>query len=251
MSTDKRNTLLAAALAVVVLVAGGLAYRILADRLGRVGDHVALPPGTLAHLPLSLGEWTGREVPLDAAIIKATATDDHVNRVYARSPTGQAVGLYVAYGVRARDLMPHRPEVCYPGGGWTLDNSEPLELPLASGAKLPCRIYRFSRGTLNHEAITVLNYYLVDGQYAPDVSLLRSKAWQGSGSLQYMVQVQVTCSGQSPLDPDAPANAVRRFAALSAMPIRALLPDSPATETRRHDDPSKTAEPTIATERAE
>jgi EpsI family protein len=230
MSPDKRNTFLAAALAVALLVASGLAGRFLEGRLGQAGDHVAMPAGTLAHLPLSLGEWTGCEVPMEAAIVKRTGTDDHVNRSYAQGPTGQTVGLYVAYGVRARDLMPHRPEVCYPSAGWTLDNSEPCELPVADGAKLPCRIYRFSQGTLGHEAITVLNYYLVDGQYAPDVSLLRSKAWQGTGSIQYMVQVQVTCSESSAPDPDAPANAVRRFAALSAKPIRVLLPDAPATE---------------------
>jgi len=228
MSHDNRNSLLAAALAVAVLIAGGLVVRYYGERLGRAGNHVAMPAGTLAHLPLALGEWTGQEVPLDPAIIKETGTDDHLNRLYARGPLDPPVGLYVAYGVRARDLMPHRPDVCYPGAGWTLEDSKPIDLSLDGGAILPCRLYRFSRGTLGKETITVLNYYLVDGQYSPDVALLRSKAWQGTGSIQYMVQVQVTCGGPTALDPDTNANAVRRFATLSALPIRALLPDAPA-----------------------
>ncbi len=251
MPPERRKMVIAATIAVTLLVAGGLAVRILAEHLGRTGDHVALPRGTLAQLPLNLGDWTGRESPLDEAIVKATSADDYLNRLYFRQPAGPTVGLYIAYGVRARDLMPHRPEVCYPGNGWTLDDTESRELPLAEGEKLPCRIYRFSRGTLDRQTITVLNYYIVDGQYAPDVSLLRSKAWQGSGAIQYMVQVQVTCSEQSAPDPDVSARAVDALATLSAKPIRSLLPDAAAEAGRSNDVPRSSVQSRTPTEKNE
>jgi EpsI family protein len=223
-----RKPLIAAVItAAGLLLVSGTAFRILADYLARPGDSIPLPPGTLARLPLRIGEWEGRDVPLSEAIIRATDTDAHINRVYSQSTRGETVALFIAYGVRARDLMPHRPEVCYPGAGWTLLDTRSLEVPLADGTRLLCSIYTFSRtGGLDSQAISVLNYYVVDGDYCPDVSLLRSKAWRGSGGIRYMAQVQITCSGGAALTAEARLEAVRAFAVAAGSSIRALLPES-------------------------
>jgi hypothetical protein len=77
----------------------------------------------------------------------------------------ESVSFYLACGVRARDLMPHRPEVCYPGNGWTLTEQRFMDVPLGDGRTLPYNVVRFSRGVFNTQSVVVLDYCVVDGQY--------------------------------------------------------------------------------------
>jgi EpsI family protein len=212
-------------LALVVLVVTGVAYRAAAVYFGRSAEGAALPPGALSGLPLRIGEWEGREISMDEAIVRRTDTDALLNRAYTRRAGTEHVGLFLAYGVRARDLMPHRPEVCYPGQGWTYHGTEELTLDLGGGSRLPCRICRFTRGGLSDSEVNVLNYYIVDGEYCPDVSLLRSKGWRGTGSIRYMAQIQIAAPGTSYGARDRAIGAAKDFAIETAQPIRALLPD--------------------------
>ena len=222
--SDKRRSVVAAGVAAALMIACGIGYRLVAAHLARPLTSTPLPPGTLAKFPLDLPGWAGRDVPMDQAVIRATDTDDLLNRSYTSRAGAESVGFYVAYGVRARDLMPHRPEVCYPGAGWTLDSTETRELPLPDQAKLNCRLYRFSKGGgLFDHRILVLNYYIIDGQYAPDVTMLRSKAWRGQDGVNYTVQVQVTCSESAYGGSSVATETVRTFAADSAVELSKLL----------------------------
>lgn len=229
LSAEQRPILLAAATAVALLLVSGGAYRLLAGYLDRPTDSVPMPRGTLAKaLPLRIGEWQGKEKPVEEAVVKGADCDDYISRTYSRG--AEVVQLWIAYGVRARDLMPHRPEVCYPGNGYTLEDSRPLELPIGGGRNLECRTYQFSRGGLGAGPMTVLNYYIVDGQYSPDVSLLRSKALRGSGGIRYMAQVQIVASGGGGSASDAASRSVRAFAVDSAEAIRGRMPDAVNTQ---------------------
>ena len=214
--------------AIAMMAAGGTTYRVLAPRLARPSDSVPLTSAQLGVIPMQIGQWLGRDVALDEAIIRATDTDAHVNRLYIRG--NQAVSIFVAYGTRARDLMPHRPEVCYPSNGWTAAGSETIDLTIADGSFLPCTIYRFERGGLSRPAVTVLNYYIVDGQYSPDVSLLRRKAWRGSAGVRYMAQVQICSAAGGDAANDSASQVVSQFAAQVAGEIRAVLPTSGAQQ---------------------
>ena len=236
---NRRSQAAAVAAGVAILVISGVGYRIAADRLGRVPRSNPLPPDLLADLPLRIGDWVGRDVPLEESLIRATDADGVVNRAYRNTVRGQSVGLFVAYGVRARDLMPHRPEVCYPGTGWTLGDSDAVELTPAAAPPLPCTIYRFSRGGLGERTITVLNYYVIDGRCAPDESHLRSKAWRGQGGVRYVAQVQVTCVGDNAVRPGDAEQAVRDFAAESFPHIRALLPDGSKSSAAASESAAK------------
>jgi EpsI family protein len=228
LSKDQRPILLAAATAVALLLVSGGAYRLLAGYLNRPTDSVPMPRGTLSKaFPLRIGEWQGKERPVEEAVVKGADCDDCVSRTYSRG--AESVQLWVAYGVRARDLMPHRPEVCYPGNGYTLEDSRSLELPIGGGQRLECRTYQFSRGGFSAGQMTVLNYYIVDGQYSPDVSLLRSKALRGSAGIRYMAQVQVVASGGAGAGLKAAYQAVRAFAVDSAEAIRGVMPDAAKT----------------------
>lgn len=218
--------MIAAITASFLMLILGLGYRVLAARLSAPLNTTPISPAALELLPLQIGDWTGREVPLDEDIVRTADTDAHINRSYSRNNSFEFISLYVATGVKARDLMPHRPEVCYTGAGWTLIDKRSLELPLSDGTELPCNVMQFSRGTLTTKKVVVLDYYIVDGQYCSDVSLLRSKAWRGSGTVRYVAQVQIVTSISSNQTADSATKAVNTFAVESALLISRLFEDA-------------------------
>ena len=209
--------------ALVILLGAGFGYRVLHHHLERAPRRTPIPPGTLNQLPLEIGPWVGRDEPVDDAIVRTADVDDYVSRHYVRTTDNQAVGLWIAYGVRARDLMPHRPEVCYTGAGWTLQDRDTLTVPLSDGTPLQAGVLTFAPSGLGTRPLTVLNYYIVDGQTCADVSLLRSKAWRGQASIRYMVQVQITCQQTPAGGTAAPVDVAREFAAVLHGQIRELL----------------------------
>ena len=207
-----------------LVVVSGAGYRVLAARLAGVSGSVFLPPGALARLPRQIGDWSGRDEPLDQRVIQATDTDDHINRTYVRRNGSEAVSLFIGYGVRFRDLVPHRPEVCYPGAGWTLESTVDTEVTGTAGSSVPSRLYRFYRSGLQARSIAVLNYFIVDGQYCADVSLLRSKSWRARGDIRYVAQVQVVCPVGA--DQAAADRRVREFAAELAPVLERVLSEA-------------------------
>jgi EpsI family protein len=236
---NRRPVVAAAVVASFLMLVFGLTYRVLAARLSAPVNTAPVQPAVLEQFPLQIGGWRGEEVPLDEAIVRQTGTDAHLNRRYVRGGGLECVSFYVACGVKARDLMPHRPEVCYTGAGWTLTDRRSVELPLSGSAKLPCNLMQFSRGTLNTQKVVVLDYYLVDGQYCADVSLLRSKAWRGSGTVRYVAQIQIVTPVTATFRAEAAAKAVSDFAVESAA-LTASLFDDPETnrsEGELHESP--------------
>ncbi|NLF29733.1 MAG: EpsI family protein [Planctomycetes bacterium] len=207
------------------MVASGVGHRAAFDYLNGQVTARPLPPGTLAKVPMRIGDWQGVDVPLDEAVVKATDADDHLSRNYTDGATGERVWFYVSYGVRARDLMPHRPDVCYPLNGWILQTQQTVDLPPEqTGADvLRCRVLEFSKGGMNAGTAVVVNYYLVDGRSCPDESLLRSRAWRGSGSIDYMAQVQVVASAPQGDSAAKAREAAERFAAASVGDLREIL----------------------------
>jgi EpsI family protein len=143
---------------------------------------------------MQIGEWRGRDLAVSERIIKQTDTDDHLSRMYQRAGGG-TVTVWVAYGVRLRDLMPHRPEVCYVGAGWTLEGEQRVDITAKDGAHPTCRLMTFRKAGLANQQITVLNYYIVGDSYSPDVSSLRSQASRLNRDANYVVQVQIVQEG--------------------------------------------------------
>jgi len=172
---------------------------------------------------MQIGDWMGREVPLDEAIRRKTNADAYTNRNYSRSNGLGSVGLYIACGVRARDLVAHRPEVCYISAGWTLVETHQLQLERKDGIKLPCSIFNFSRGGLDKTRISVLHYFIVDGCYCGDVSAAMIKTGRRFGMADYVAQVQITSSSNLP--DDVSEQITSGFAVDSALDIARLFDD--------------------------
>ena len=223
MNSSQRPVFFTMAAAGLVMLAFGLTYRVMAARLAAPANTTPVSQETLDQLPMEIGDWTGREMPVDEEIVKATDTDAHVSRRYTRAGGFQNISLWIASGVQTRDLMPHRPEVCYVGAGWTLADRQVMQLPLSTGTTLPCNVLQFSRGALNAEKVMVLYYYIVDGEYCADVSLLRSKAWRGSGSVGYAAQVQIVTGMPFGVTVNSATQTVCDFAIGSGQPIVQLF----------------------------
>jgi EpsI family protein len=172
---------------------------------------------------LRIGDWTGREALLDEALIEAADVQDYVSRGYVRPGSPEPVALFVAFGVQARDLEPHRPDVCYPAAGWTLRGKREKEIELAGGETLRTIVYLFGPGGLDPRKLVVLNYYVVDGETSEDVSLLRWKASRGQTGIRYMAQVQITSRIDPAWPEDSADSTVASFAQQVALPIRDLI----------------------------
>ena len=146
--------------------------------------------------------------------------DAYVSRRYSRRKGSESVSLWIASGVQARDLMPHRPDVCYIGNGYTLMDQNFTELPLGSEAALPCNVMQFTKGGLNAGRVLVLYYFLVDGVHCADVAQWRYRVFERIG---YVTQVQVVASVTSPPGLEAVQEWVSDFVAASAVPIAHLF----------------------------
>lgn len=225
-----RSVIMAALTAALIIFVFGQAHRTLTARLMIPEGVSSMPPDALEKLPMQIGDWTGMEELLDEDIIEATDTDAHLSRRYSRYNALEQVLLYIAAGRRARDLMPHRPEVCYTGAGWTYIDNNSMELPLNETTVLPCSVFQFTKGTLNTKKVIILDYYIVDGQFCRDISLLRSKIWRGSGAVNYVTQVQVIAAVTTDRTIDSAVKMISDFACESAMSILHVLKDVSDTE---------------------
>lgn len=203
----------AAAIAGVLMLLFGWGYRTLAIQIGARPSTIPVAPEALQGIPLWIAGWVGEDVPLDEAVARRTGTDACINRRYSRGP--QSVSLYVGFGTRMRALMPHRPEGCYIGAGWTRTGRSFRELPLGAGAVLPCAVVEFSRGALNTTRIVVVHYYIVDGRYCQTDSEWRYRYWR----LGYVAQVQIVASVTGALSVDEAAKIACGFAVDSAPSI--------------------------------
>ena len=224
-SSNQRHFSLAFGLAINLMLLSGWEYRQFIHRLSRPGGAAILPQGMLAKLPCVLGEWIGKDLPPDPAVVRAQDADDYLTRSYVRRAGTERIELFIRCGSRTRDLMPHQPEVCFPGNGWSLHRSVGIRLPEATGQSLECRMYRFDRQGLEYGSMVVLNYYIIDGQNCPDVSRLQSRALRGGSGFQYLAQIQIACFVGTSLVPEAAEKSVKDFAVKSALEIRKLFPN--------------------------
>lgn len=67
--------------------------------------------------------------------------DNLVTRTYS-NPAGELVMLLVAYNNKQDGVLQiHRPEVCYPAGGYSLTAVDPIDVPIAPANVLPAQIF--------------------------------------------------------------------------------------------------------------
>lgn len=100
---NRRPVIAAAVVASGLMLVFGLTYRVVAARLEASPDTAPISPDALAKFPLRIDDWTGEEVALDEAIVRATDTDAHLNRRYSHS--GGLGAVSDLYGSKEQELQ--------------------------------------------------------------------------------------------------------------------------------------------------
>ncbi|MDE2506957.1 MAG: EpsI family protein [Planctomycetota bacterium] len=205
----------------VVILACGAAAKAGIEALSR-SDRPALAQ-PLSTLPLALGEWLGRDVPVDERIIEQAQTDDFLNRVYESSThRGVQLKLWINYSKKG-DNMRHSPEICLPSGGWTKLESDCLVLEVERPGGAPVRLSRlaYKQGELV-QGVGFWYYIFGEGQVEKFVRRLpiTSRSSHGHTTRGSGMTVEVFCPGGS--DPDAAA--LRDFVAALAVALDPILP---------------------------
>jgi EpsI family protein len=107
-----------------------------------------------ALFPHQLGEWSyaaasGLVLPPQDQLSK-TLYEQLMTRVYTQgdvSEDADAVMLLAAYSSQQEGrLQVHRPEVCYPAAGFTINSTRDVLVPLGNGKSIPARFLVTQRG---------------------------------------------------------------------------------------------------------
>jgi EpsI family protein len=131
-----------------LLIACGL---IVASQLVVVGIHrgtdpkpAELPQIGPTTIPENVGDFVGRDAPLDERTVAASNADAMLNRVY-ENRLGDTVIANIAIWVDFGRGIPHKPEQCYPMAGWEVVNRSKLTVPVSDHQPLHLKQYVFQR----------------------------------------------------------------------------------------------------------
>ncbi len=134
-----------------------------------IGFHVAAPgvklrsdDSRLPFLPLSLGDYQGREYDMTAD--EKNLLDEGVRlarNVYASATGRQIMATVILSGFEKRSL--HRPEVCLPNQGWTVTDRTQIPLHMADGREISIMMMRVFRDAEPKPGVKVrtraINFY--------------------------------------------------------------------------------------------
>jgi hypothetical protein len=102
-------------------------------------------PFPLETIPMTLGTWIGSSTEMDARIVQATGSTDHITRRYIDQRTGVAIDAIILYGPTS-EIFIHGPELCYPKAGFTGIGESPIrEIPYQAG-RAPFRSLEYTKG---------------------------------------------------------------------------------------------------------
>ena len=91
-NANRRRVIVAAIAASLLILVYGAAYRVVAARLDAPVGTTPISQEVLDRFPMRLGDWTGQDIALDEAVVRATDTDAHLNRRYARRTASESIG---------------------------------------------------------------------------------------------------------------------------------------------------------------
>lgn len=140
MQTPSRAMTLRFAIVILVLLGG----TVLLHAMSHGEPMVAREP--LKDMPYQIGDWQGKEYPLEERILQVVGVTDYINRVY-ESSAAPPVELYVGYyaSQRTGDTI-HSPKNCLPGAGWDPIHSGYATIPMANGKPATVNEYVIAQG---------------------------------------------------------------------------------------------------------
>jgi exosortase D (VPLPA-CTERM-specific) len=103
----------------------------------------------LALFPMELKDWHGTPQTLDGESLNALGLTDYLVADYTDAAAGSGpLSLYIAYYASQRaGIHAHSPQLCIPGGGWSIINQAIISMPLPTGHLDANRVVIEKRGT--------------------------------------------------------------------------------------------------------
>jgi len=93
---------------------------------------------TMSRIPLKVGQWEGKDIPVEQKVYEILETKDVLVREY-KDPEGDSVYLSIVYSQSNRGSF-HPPEICYLGGGVKLLNKGVENIAVNDGNVLETNI---------------------------------------------------------------------------------------------------------------
>jgi hypothetical protein len=84
----------------------------------------------LAAIPLTVGGWTGTDLPFDKAQLEQAEAGAYLSRVYRNAATNHVVTVLLLAG-HSQAIGAHNPNVCFGNSGFERSSSE-VKLPITS-----------------------------------------------------------------------------------------------------------------------
>jgi len=170
----------------------------------------------LAQLPLSVGNWKGKEVEVEDKIYEWLETKDVIMREYTDG-SGKPVNLSIVYSKGSRSTF-HPPEVCFSGGGFSLKEKGYDSVTLKNGSTLRMTklVLLHNKGILNSWYWFSAGNRFVPSFYQQQIKLL-SDALKGKRMEGALIRVSSECPDQQS------AERAKRFIAAITPYLRKLL----------------------------
>jgi len=92
----------------------------------------------LALFPMEFKDWRGVPHTLDGELLNSIGLTDYLLADYTNGAgAGGPLNFYIAYyASQHAGIHPHSPQLCIPGGGWSIINKSIIALPLTSGGSI-------------------------------------------------------------------------------------------------------------------
>ncbi len=108
-------------------------------------------------VPTQIGRWTfetrsGLVLPVDDPLVNSLYTNV-LTRVYV-TDNGPPIMLLIAYSNTQNGMLQlHRPEVCYPAGGYSLSETKIVRVALGSHRDIPTRFFSAEGASRNEQVL--------------------------------------------------------------------------------------------------
>ena len=181
----------------------------------------------LTTLPLTIGDWLGKDVPMNPDVLEQAQATEHVNRIYRhRKNPDQAVSLWINYS-KIGDNLRHSPEICLPSNGWSKVESlcKAIEVPIEGSSSHKMSILGYSRVDAT-QTLGFWYYIFGEGWWEKRVRELpiSSRSSFGRATRGSSLTVEIFCDRS--FDPDG--HTIEDFARALIAELEPLLPDDQA-----------------------
>ena len=142
---------------------------------------VQATPADVTRIPRSAGAWRAvADIEADQSTVKQIEADSHINRRYVRAD-GQMVDLLVVYRRYGRREFAHRPDQCYPAGGYVGIRQSVTTLPWAERNDPAVHWLFDGRHVLRADGgtgvpTTTVTYFFVSGNRS-ESNFMRQQIW--------------------------------------------------------------------------